>query len=132
MSPPRERVLGSPTSRGTPLPCIATGGEPPSVALDQTDAEPPFVLAWDAGASRHRPGVNRFGRNYPVGIYQTRQDLIGVTIVTPGQWRGICTMFGMPELARDPKYAVNVDRLAHAHEIDALFQPVWETRTATE
>jgi crotonobetainyl-CoA:carnitine CoA-transferase CaiB-like acyl-CoA transferase len=41
-------------------------------------------------------------------------------------------MLGMPELARDARYAVNTDRLAAAHEIDALFQPVWETRTATE
>jgi crotonobetainyl-CoA:carnitine CoA-transferase CaiB-like acyl-CoA transferase len=95
-------------------------------------AEYEAAVAWDAGSSRKRTGINRFGRNYPVGIYQTKQDLIGVTIVTPGQWRGICTMFGMPELARNPKYAVNVDRLANAQEIDALFQPIWESRTATE
>ena len=29
------------------------------------------------------PGVNRFGRNYPVGIYPTKHGMIGVTIVTP-------------------------------------------------
>jgi crotonobetainyl-CoA:carnitine CoA-transferase CaiB-like acyl-CoA transferase len=106
-----------------------------SVSIHETAvniAEYEAAVGWDAGASRKRPGVNRFGRNYPVGIYETREDLIGVTIVTPGQWRGICTMFGIPELARNPKYAVNVDRLANAHEIDALFQPIWETRTATE
>lgn len=106
-----------------------------SVSVHETAvniAEYEAAVAWDAGASRDRPGVNRFGRNYPVGIYQTRHGMIGVTIVTPGQWRGICTMLGMPDLAKDPRYAVNTDRLAHAHEIDALFQPVWETRSATE
>ena len=41
-------------------------------------------------------------------------------------------MLGMPEVARDPRYAINTDRLARSHEIDALFQPVWETRTAVE
>lgn len=95
-------------------------------------AEYEAAVAWDAGASRKRPGVNRFGRNYPVGIYPTRQGLIGVTIVTPLQWRSICGMLGMPEVAKDPRFSINVDRLAHAADIDALFQPVWATRTAEE
>jgi crotonobetainyl-CoA:carnitine CoA-transferase CaiB-like acyl-CoA transferase len=106
-----------------------------SVSIHETAvnvAEYEAAVAWDAGASRKRPGINRFGRNYPVGIYQTKHGMIGVTIVTPGQWRGICAMLGMPDLAKNPRYAVNIDRLANAHEIDALFQPVWETRTATE
>ncbi|HEY8289959.1 MAG TPA: CoA transferase, partial [Acetobacteraceae bacterium] len=75
-------------------------------------AEYEWAIAWDAGESRSRPGVNRFGRNYPVGIYPTKQGMIGVTIVTPGQWRAVCAMLGMPELAADPRYAINVDRLA--------------------
>ena len=106
-----------------------------SVSIHETAvniAEYEAAVAWDSEFSRKRPGVNRFGRNYPVGIYQTKNGLIGVTIVTPGQWRGICGMLGMPELAKNSRYAVSTDRLAHAQEIDALFQPVWETRTATE
>ena len=113
----------------------ASGARHVSVSIHETAvniAEYEAAVAWDAGESRKRPGVNRFGRNYPVGIYRTAHGLIGVTIVTPGQWRGICAMLGMPELARNPRYAINTDRLAHADEIDALFQPVWETRTAIE
>ncbi|MDR3532613.1 MAG: CoA transferase [Rhodopila sp.] len=106
-----------------------------SVSIHETAvnvAEYEAAVAWDAGTSRRRPGVNRFGRNYPVGIYPTKQGMIGVTIVTPGQWRAICAMLGMPDLAKNPRYALNTDRLANAEEIDALFQPVWTTRTATE
>ncbi|WP_158927394.1 CoA transferase [Acidisphaera sp. S103] len=113
----------------------ASGSRRFSVSVHETAvniAEYEAAVAWDIGVSRARPGVNRFGRNYPVGIYQTQHGMIGVTIVTPGQWRGICAMLGMPDLAKNPRYAVNTDRLAHAQEIDALFQPVWETRTATE
>jgi crotonobetainyl-CoA:carnitine CoA-transferase CaiB-like acyl-CoA transferase len=113
----------------------ASGARRFSVSIHETAvnvAEYEAAVAWDAGASRKRPGVNRFGRNYPVSIYPTKHGMIGVTIVTPGQWRGICAMLGMPDLANNPKYAVNTGRLANAHEIDALFQPVWETRTATE
>ena len=58
--------------------------------------------------------------------------MIGVTVVTPGQWRAICAMLGMPDLAKNPRYAINVDRLKHALEIDALFKPVWLTRPAEE
>lgn len=113
----------------------ASGTRRFSVSVHETAvnvAEYEAAVAWDAGGPRKRPGVNRFGRNYPVGIYPTRHGLIGVTIVTPGQWRGICAMLGLPDLAKDPRYAVNTDRLARAREIDALFQPVWNTRTAAE
>ena len=91
-----------------------------------------WAIAWDAGASRARPGVNRFGRNYPVGIYPTKQGMIGVTIVTPGQWRGICEMMGLPDLARQPHLSLNTDRLKNSAEIDAAFGPVWLTKTAEE
>lgn len=99
-----------------------------SVGVSEYEA----AVAWDLGGARRRPGVNRFGRNYPVGIYPTRKGLIGVTIVTPLQWKGICEMLGHPDMARNPKYSVNVDRLKHALEIDAIFQPVWNSKTAEE
>jgi crotonobetainyl-CoA:carnitine CoA-transferase CaiB-like acyl-CoA transferase len=95
-------------------------------------AEYEAAVAWDAGVSRKRPGVNRFGRNYPVGIYPTKQGMIGVTIVTPQQWQGFCTMLGMPEVAREPRYSINIGRLQHAAEIDALCLPVWAERTAEQ
>jgi crotonobetainyl-CoA:carnitine CoA-transferase CaiB-like acyl-CoA transferase len=93
-------------------------------------AEYEWAIAWDAGESRHRPGVNRFGRNYPVGIYPTKQGMIGVTIVTPAQWRGICDMLGLPDLAKRPDLSLNTDRLKKAAEVDAAFAPVWLTRSA--
>ena len=106
-----------------------------SVSIHETAvnvAEYEAAVAWDAGVSRKRPGINRFGRNYPVGIYETKLGLIGVTIVTPGQWRGICAMLGMPDLAKEPRFSLSTDRLAASKEIDALFQPVWATKTAEE
>ena len=95
-------------------------------------AEYEAAVGWDAGGSRKRPGVNRFGRNYPVGIYPTKKGMIGVTIVTPGQWRGFCAMMDKPDVAKEPKYSLQTDRLKHALEIDALFGPIWMTRTAEE
>src|SRR5258708_782399 len=91
-----------------------------------------WAIAWDAGCSRTRPGVNRFGRNYPVGIYPTQQGMIGVTIVTPGQWLGICDMLGLPDLARLPHLSLNTDRLKNSAKIDAAFGPVWLTKSAEQ
>ena len=112
-----------------------TGARTFSVSIHETAvnvAEYEAAVAWDSGGTRKRPGINRFGRNYPVGIYETKQGLIGVTIVTPGQWRAICAMLGMPDLAKEPRFSLNTDRLAASREIDALFQPVWATKTAEE
>ncbi|MGE0415908.1 MAG: CaiB/BaiF CoA transferase family protein [Acetobacteraceae bacterium] len=106
-----------------------------SVSLHETAvnvAEYEAAVAWDAGGSRKRPGVNRFGRNYPVGIYPTKKGMIGVTIVTPGQWRGFCAMTQKPEVAKEPRFSLQTDRLKHALEIDAIFGPIWLTRTAEE
>jgi crotonobetainyl-CoA:carnitine CoA-transferase CaiB-like acyl-CoA transferase len=90
------------------------------------------AIAWDAGASRKRPGINLFGRNYPVGIYPTKQGMIGLTIVTPLQWRSFCEVLGIPEAAKNPRYAVSMERLKASQEIDALIQPVLATRTAEQ
>ncbi len=84
------------------------------------------------GSGGKRNGVNRFGRNYPVTIYPTKQGLLGVTAVTPQQWRGFCAMVGRPALAQEPRYAVNVDRIIHADELDAIFAPILAERTAED
>ncbi len=85
-----------------------------------------------SGLGRQRNGVNRFGRNYPVTIYPTRDGLLGVTVVTPAQWRGFCAMIGRPDLAEEPRYSINVDRIIHADELDAIFRPLLAARTADE
>ncbi|MGA9869175.1 MAG: CoA transferase, partial [Acetobacteraceae bacterium] len=85
-----------------------------------------------SGLGRRRNGVNRFGRNYPVTIYPTKAGLLGVTVVTPAQWRGFCAMVGRPDLIAEAKYSVNVDRIVHADELDAIFAPIVAQRTAAE
>ncbi len=85
-----------------------------------------------SGLGRRRNGVNRFGRNYPVTIYPTKQGLLGVTVVTPAQWREFCVMLGRPELADEPRFTVNVDRITQADELDAIFAPILAERTAED
>ncbi len=39
--------------------------------------------SWFRGAEFPRAGINRFPPTCPVGIYPTRDDWLGVTLVTP-------------------------------------------------
>jgi crotonobetainyl-CoA:carnitine CoA-transferase CaiB-like acyl-CoA transferase len=89
-------------------------------------------LALEAGFTRPRAGINRFGRGYPSGNFQTRHGWLGVTVVTPAQWTGFCTMLDMPELATDPKYSLMINRFLHAEELKAIITPALTRRTALE
>ena len=84
------------------------------------------------GDIMRRIGVNRFWPTFPVGIYETRQGWLGVTTVTPAQWRSFCEMLGLPELRDDPTLFLGVDRLQHMEAIENKFIPKLKARTAQE
>ena len=84
------------------------------------------------GDIMRRIGVNRFWPTFPVGIYETKQGWLGVTTVTPAQWRAFCEMLGLPELRDDPTLFMGVDRLRHVEMIESKFIPRLKQRTAQE
>ena len=84
------------------------------------------------GDIMRRIGVNRFWPTFPVGIYETKQGWLGVTTVTPAQWRAFCEMLDLPELRDDPKLFMGVDRLQHVEMIESKFIPQLKLRTAQE
>jgi crotonobetainyl-CoA:carnitine CoA-transferase CaiB-like acyl-CoA transferase len=87
-------------------------------------------LALESGFTRPRAGINRFGRGYPSGAFQTKHGWLGVTVVTPAQWTAFCTLLDMPELAEDPNYNTTIARFHHADELKAIITPAMLTRTA--
>jgi crotonobetainyl-CoA:carnitine CoA-transferase CaiB-like acyl-CoA transferase len=82
------------------------------------------------GDIMRRIGVNRFWPTFPVGIYETRQGWLGVTTVTPAQWRAFCEMLDLPDLRDDPALFLGVDRLQHVRRIESQFIPRLKQRTA--
>lgn len=84
------------------------------------------------GRSRPRSGINRFNGQYPASIYPTKDGWIGISTATVLQWRSLCKVLGRPELARDPRYLLGMERLDLADEIDAILTPILATRTAAE
>ena len=84
------------------------------------------------GDIMRRIGVNRFWPSFPVGIYETKQGWLGVTTVTPAQWRAFCEMLDLPELRDDPSLFMGVDRLQHVEMIESKFIPRLKARTAQQ
>ena len=79
-----------------------------------------------------RYGVNRFAPTCPLGVYRCKAGWLGVSVVTPAQFRAFCEMVGIPEVGQDPRFVVGLDRLRHAEELEALFVPRLAERTAEE
>jgi crotonobetainyl-CoA:carnitine CoA-transferase CaiB-like acyl-CoA transferase len=84
------------------------------------------------GDIMRRIGVNRFWPTFPVGIYETKQGWLGVTTVTPAQWRAFCEMLGLSDLRDDPTLFLGVDRLQHVEMIEGKILPRLKQRTAQE
>ncbi|MFK4654310.1 crotonobetainyl-CoA:carnitine CoA-transferase CaiB-like acyl-CoA transferase [Bradyrhizobium japonicum] len=88
--------------------------------------------AFAYGDVMRRIGVNRFWPGSPVGIYETRKGWLGVTVVTPAQWRAFCDMLGLSELRDESALVLGKDRLKHLEEIERTFTPRLKSRTAQE
>jgi len=111
------------------------GGRRFSVSIHETlmhAMEMDFSSALTHGHSRQRFGVNRFGRHYPSSIYRTRDGWIGISTVTPAQWRGFCAMMDRPDIGADPRYATSAGRSAAEAVLDAVFKPLLAQRGSAE
>ena len=95
-------------------------------------AEYQAIEAWATGTPQKRWGFNRFTPTYPMGVYRCKEGWLGITIVTPAQWKSFCDLLGMPDLGRHPQYVMGGERLAHADELEARFVPRFLDRTAQE
>jgi crotonobetainyl-CoA:carnitine CoA-transferase CaiB-like acyl-CoA transferase len=75
-----------------------------------------------------RRGINRFTPTFPGGIYQASDGWIGVTALTPPQWRSLCDLIGRSELASNPQHLVALQRMTDADELDKVLAPAFKTR----
>ncbi|MYE45882.1 MAG: CoA transferase [Chloroflexi bacterium] len=52
-------------------------------------------------------------------------QFLGVSVTSDDEWCGLCELIGQPELAADPRFAANADRVDHREELDGLLEPVF-------
>ncbi|WP_092082911.1 CaiB/BaiF CoA transferase family protein [Bradyrhizobium brasilense] len=106
-----------------------------SLSIFEAMLAPTEYLMFDAferGDVMHRIGINRFWPNFPVGIYETKNGWLGVSAVTPKQWREFCELLGLSELRDHPELVSNEGRLQNMDHIDRQLIPRLKTRTAQE
>ena len=61
-----------------------------------------------------RMGINKFPPTYPLGIWPCKDGWLGVTTLTPGQWRSFCELLSLDEFIDVDFFNASVNRLASA------------------
>lgn len=90
------------------------------------------VITFSPGPPEQRRGINRWHPTFPMGCYECREGWLGITVLTPDQWRNWCDMLGLNEIAEQPRFATPPQRLECADELEALYGPILATRSARE
>lgn len=58
----------------------------------------------------------------PWQAFETRDGYVAVATREEGLWRSFCAAIGLPELADDPAYGTNADRVAHRGELIPMLE----------
>lgn len=69
---------------------------------------------------------------YPQGTFRTATNSITLASGNEGMWRKLCVALGLGDLAEDPRYVTNADRMQNRRELRAALEEVLRTRPATE
>ncbi len=56
----------------------------------------------------------------PYNVYPTNDGHVAIHVVTEGHWTNLLGAMGREELADDPRFATNADRVRHMDETDAV------------
>ncbi len=111
-------------------------GRARAVAVSLFDAQ----LAWlgnratevlVGGAESRRYG-NAHPSLVPYETFETSDGHVNLAIGTEGQYRAFCQAAGVPELADDPDYATNPERVRNREALVARLQTLFRTRTVAD
>jgi crotonobetainyl-CoA:carnitine CoA-transferase CaiB-like acyl-CoA transferase len=96
-----------------------------AIALHQPHAPNYFT----SGAAPKLVG-NSHGSLVPYSNFPTRGRNIAIAAGNDGQFRKLVQMLGKPELADDPRFKTNKDRVAHRLELEAELRELMKDRDA--
>jgi crotonobetainyl-CoA:carnitine CoA-transferase CaiB-like acyl-CoA transferase len=100
------------------------------VAMCLTEVAP--ISFFNGGAALARLGRNLFPPNYPSTIFASQDGWVGVTALTPKQWRDLCHLLGLQGLTQEPRIQAGLVRIAEARSLGKILDPVFLTRTSAE
>lgn len=65
----------------------------------------------------------------PYQIFDARDGFVVIGCLTEQHWRRLCSVIGRPELAQDPRFARNIDRVARREEVVGIIAPAIASET---
>lgn len=68
----------------------------------------------------------------PYQAFKARDQWFTLGVGNDRQFRDLCKIIGRPELADDPRFASNSDRVAHRDELIPMLEEIFVTRDASE
>jgi crotonobetainyl-CoA:carnitine CoA-transferase CaiB-like acyl-CoA transferase len=68
----------------------------------------------------------------PPGAAPGSRDHLILAVGNDGQFAKFCAVAGCPELAQDPRYALNADRVRHRATLVPLLEGILKTRTKAD
>lgn len=69
---------------------------------------------------------------FPQGTFRTATNSITLASGNEAMWRKLCSVLGLTEIAEDPRYVTNADRMARRGELRVLLEDVLGTKPAAE
>ena len=101
--------------------------------LDATAALLTYQAAnWFATGNVPKRRGNRHATIAPYETFDTSDGEVVIAVGNDHIWQRLCDALGMPELAGDPRFATNRDRIAHYDEMRAPIDHVFRTATSAE
>ncbi|RAH99831.1 CoA transferase [Acuticoccus sediminis] len=91
-------------------------------------------LVYQHSATGDVPGPEGDGHPLlcPFGLFRAKDGYVSLGIPKDEFWGPFVTVIGRPELAADPRYALNPDRVARRHEVNAIVTEYTSARTKAE
>ena len=90
------------------------------------------VGGYRSGRRGKRLGVNRFAPTYPLGVYACADGWLGVTALTPRQWKNFCLLLAMDQYADEPDYQTAFRRLMDYDTLEPIIRQRVRKRSAAE
>ena len=111
-------------------------GESRKVEVSLLDSGLASLVNVAAGALLTGTEPGRYGNAHPHIVpyqpFRAADGWVAVAAPNDGLYARLCDALGRPELAADPRFATNADRVEHRDELIGLLEPVFAERPADD
>ncbi len=131
-----DLVAGMSAAQGVTLALLARArtGKGQKVEISMLDVMASLLtyqagLYWNAGARPGRRG-NQHPSIVPYEVFQAADAYVTLGVANNSLWERMCAAIGRPELAKDPRFATEADRVANRDALVPLLNEILGARPA--